>query len=169
MQLWHRTLITLIVGLVVGLIVGTGISPLAHADDLDVSRWATDEIAHRRAAVRDFYSLRVAASDDEERRERWAEERRRARLIEEERMERARIEYVQLRPPQPTPEEEERRERLALAELERAEQRAELHRQAYVRLRSRMQAALASDQVINEMLEYDLNTERINRTSRDGQ
>lgn len=159
MQLWMRILLILLV------CQGAGNGALA-ADD--VAREAAQELARRQARVRDFYAYRRAIEADNAKREQFTAEYRQARARNAEQVERARLEYIRTRPQTVVAGEDERRERLAHEELERDERRREINRSEFVRLRARLQDALSAGSQIDEMLEFDLNTERINRTVPNG-
>lgn len=141
-------------------------SPEGITGAADMSRWVAEEIARRRAAIRDFHALQQKRIADEKRTERLAAERSRERQREEEAMERARREYVRMRPPEQSAAEIARREREALAEIQKDEQRHERLRREFVARQDRVRRMLSAGPQINEMLEYDLTTERIDRATR---
>ncbi len=140
---------------------------VAHGSE-DPLREAAKEIARRRERIEGFHAVRENLAREEAERERLARERHQARAREAEEWERVRLEYVRSRPSRDTAEGEERRERLAREELERDERMRERWRHAFSLGRAQLRQELRSGAGIDEMLEYDLRTDRDNRAARDG-
>lgn len=159
MQLWMSAVFIFIVASV----------PLAAVHGAEgPMRAVAEEIARLRARMKSFEAVRAGRLKEERSRARLAEQRRVFRAEEAAAVERARLEYVRGRPPRDTTAEDEKRDRLARQELEREERMNEARRKAFVRGRLELRRALRAGPRIDEMLEYDLKTERVNRVSRDG-